>query len=1008
MQAMFDAERLKDPGYYQENRERAHSDHQAYPSAQTYAAGENPLRMPLNGLWKFHYARNQGQVAPGFQNEDYDCSGWADIPVPAHIQLEGYGAPQYTNVQYPWDGVEAVAPGKEIPRRFNPVGSYIKDFFLPPEMEGKRVFVSFQGAESCLAVWLNGQYVGFASDSFDPSEFELTPYLKAERNRLACQVYRYCAGSWMEDQDFMGFSGLFREVYLYAKPQVHLRDLWVRALVDESLRKGLLDVELEVEGPGDSRAELTLGYQGEAKGTWVLEGAGRLKAQIPVESPALWSSDTPNLYTLDVVLSHAGGEPREFTRQQVGFRRIEIKDSILRINGRRLVFKGVNRQDYCGETGRAVPLDKLRRDLLAMKRCNINALRTSHYPNQDALYALCDQLGLYVIDENNMESHGTWDGIERGRREAEQALPGDREEWQGMLLDRVESMFHRHKNHPCVVMWSCGNESYGGQVIQAMSRRLRELDPTRPVHYEGVFHDRRYGDTSDVESQMYTPLQQVRDYLAVHRDKPFILCEYAHAMGNSCGAMHEYTQYAYQEPLFQGGFLWDYIDQSLRVKNRYGAVRYAYGGDMDDRPTDYNFCGDGIAYGDGTPSPKMQEVKYNYQDIQAQVEPRKATVFNRSLFLNTGVYECVAILCRNGEEMDRSPIQVSIPPLGQGQVDLPFPAQTRAGEYCVTLSFRLKEDKPWAPRGYEVAFAQGVYRVAPAQRARIVPTPPLEVIRGDYNLGVRGEHFSALFSYQGGGMTSYRYGGVEMLKGIPMPNFWRAPTDNDRGSAMPARYGQWKLASLYAKAAPERPEVTEEAGGVKVRFCYLLPTAPAAQCFLTYRVCPQGRVEVTLAYEPAQGLGDMPEFGVMLRLDADYDRVRYYGLGPEENYADRCQGARLGIFAYKAGENVSGYLRPQECGGRTGVRWAEVMDYRGRGLRFAGDSMTFSALPYTPHQLEEALHQDELPPIHYTIIRAALAQMGVGGDDSWGARTHPEYLLPADKPLGFTFSFQGI
>lgn len=442
---------------------------------------------------------------------------------------------------------------------------------------------------------------------------------------------------------------------------------------------------------------------------------------------------------------------------------------------------------------------------------------------------------------------------------------------------------------------------------------------------------------------------------------------------------------------------------------------YAYGGDFDDRPCDYNFCGNGIAYGNGEESPKMQEVKYNYQNIIAKVSDTKVVITNRAMFTNTNEFDCVAILERDGVQIASAPLDTDVPPMESREYELPFTRQERGGEYAVTLSFRLKVDTPWAQRGYEVAFAQGVYQVQ--KEAQVEQIAPLHVVRGDYNTGVHGEHFSVLFGDLKGGLTSYRWGGKEMLKSIPRPNFWRAPTDNDNGNNMPLRYAKWKIASMYAatNATPElakknaHPVATENPDGtVSISYTYGMGMNSEAQFELTYTVHPCGQVDVQLDYEPIEGMGDMPEFGVLLKMDADYDQIRFYGYGPKENYVDRREGARLGIFQTTVQENMAKYLVPQECGNRTGVRWAEVTDYRGHGLRFTGDSMEFSALPYTPHELENAMHDYELPSIHYTVIRANMQQMGIAGDDSWGAKTHAEYLLDTSKHMRFTFSFQGI
>lgn len=1005
----FHSEKLKNPEFFCENRLPAHSDHEAFACLEDLEAGENRLRMSLNGYWKFFYAVNEKQLIPGFEQPEYDCADWADVAVPAHVQLEGYGVPQYCNTQYPWDGWEDIEPG-EIPERFNPVACYVKTFELPESMKGMPVRVSFQGAESCVALWLNGRYVGFGSDSFTPSDFDLTPYLLPGRNKLACRVYRWWAGSWAEDQDFFRFSGLFRDVYLYAVPAVHVRDLSIRALLDDDYRDGTLQLCAQMESKGPWQVELRLTDGEREIASAAVQGAdGEAVAELAVREPEKWSAERPKLYRLLVTVKDGEGRVTEVIRQNVGFRRFEMKNGLMCLNGKRIVFKGANRHDFCAERGRAVTAEHIRRDLLTMKRNNINAVRTCHYPDHDAVYALCDELGLYVIAETNLESHGVWERIQSGEKPLSFAVPGDREDWKAQMLDRIESTYQRDKNHPSILIWSCGNESLGGSVPYAMSQRFRALDDTRLVHYEGTAHDRRYNDTTDMESQMYTPVWKIRQYLEEHRDKPFILCEYTHAMGNSNGAMHKYTEYAYEEPLYQGGFIWDFIDQSIRVKDRYGKDAYFYGGDFGERPADWDFSCNGIVFGDGSESPKMQEVKYNYQSVFADVSRDSVTIRNHSLFTSTAAWRCVATLSRDGREIARREIKTDVAPGETATLPLPFPEQTRGGEYTVTLSFRQREATEWAAAGYEVAFGQGTWRVEEKKTA--VPAAPVRVVDGFNNLGVTGEHFSVLFSKTQGKMVSYRAGGVEMLKAAPMPNFWRAPTENDYGNRMPQRYGQWKLASLYCLPT-DKPQVQNEAdGGVSITYLYALPTTPAAQCAVRYTVHPCGRVDAELRYDPVKELGDMPEFGMLFTLDAQYDQVRYYGMGPGENYVDRRCGAKLGLWETTAQENVSRYVLPQECGNRTGVRWAEVTDYRGRGLRFlcaAENGMETSVLPYTPHELENARHPNELPPVYNTVVRVARQQMGVGGDDSWGAKTHEEYLLNVEKPLVFRFSFEAV
>lgn len=1019
----FDYGKIKDPAFFAQNRVKAHSDHHYYKNHRELAEKNESFRQNLNGLWKFQYARNLAEAPAGFEAEDFDCKGWEDIRVPAHIQMEGYDKPQYVNVQYPWDGHEAIEPG-EIPTQFNPVASYVKYFTVPENMQDKRLFVSFQGVESGFALWCNGSYVGYSEDTFTPSEFELTSYLKEGENKLAVQVFKWTSGSWCEDQDFFRFSGIFRDVYLYSIPDTHVSDIRIKTILNDTYDRGNLEIVLEAIGNG--KAELILTRQGEeAVRTEVeLKDGQSTVVELTIEQPALWSAEQPNLYDLMIQVTDNQEQLQELIPQRVGFRRFAIEDGIMKLNGKRIVFKGVDRHEFSSRRGRVPNHDELLRDIVTMKRNNINAIRTSHYPNDSALYALCDEYGLYLIDECNMETHGMWDMVGRGVWPIEKALPGDRQEWKDLLLDRVNSMYQRDKNHPSIIIWSCGNESFGGSVIYEMSKLFHALDDTRLVHYEGVCNDRRYNDTSDMESRMYPSAAYVKDFLQKDRSKPYLLCEYTHAMGNSCGGMHKYTDLTDEEPLFQGGFIWDYIDQSIYHKDRYGKEVLGYGGDFDDRPCDYNFSGNGIAYGgERMPSPKMQEVKFNYQNISIQIQDDQFTVINKNLFTNTDVYDCKISLTLDGRQIADTKVDIGVEPLSQQTYQLPrwrylTPwskeepwMATDAGEYVVTVSFVLKEDTLWAQRGHEVAFGQGIYEIE-APRQRKAPSY-MKVTDGTYNLGIKGEHFEVLFDKGGKGLVSYVYGGREMIKAIPKPNFWRAPTDNDNGNQMPFRYAQWKLASMYQLngipgSKEPNPVIVQETDKVTVTYTYYLPTTPESSCEVAYTVTGDGTVHTALSYEPPKGIHDMPEFGMLFKFDADYENLTWYGYGPSETYCDRERGGKLGIYQNKVADNIAQYLVPQECGNHTHVRKASVTDNLGRGIEFCGKELSFSALPYTPHELENAMHSYELPPVYYTVVRVALQQMGVAGDDSWGARTHDEYLIDVTKPLELHFSFRGI
>lgn len=1024
----FDSNIIKNPEIFEQNRLAAHSDHVCYKNELEKIKGKSSLRYDMNGLWKFAYAKNQSLAPCGFEAADYDCKGWDEIRVPAHIQMEGYDVPIYTNTTYPWEADEFIKPG-EVPEIFNPVASYVKYFTIPENMKNKRVCISFQGVESGFALWLNGHYVGYSEDTFDPSDFELTDYIVEGENKLAVRVWKWTSSSWCEDQDFYRFSGIFRDVFLYAVPCVHVEDLSVVPTLNDTFDEGTLSVSIKADGDGIAsvklyelgdlsvekydRAKLLLEeFDIELRNKEICEGSCNVK------NPLLWSAEKPNLYEVKIIVKDTHGNETEFISQLAGFRRFEMVDGLMKLNGKRIVFKGVNRHEFSSITGRVPNRDEVIKDIVTMKKNNINAIRTSHYPDDSMLYELCDIYGIYMIAENNLESHGTWEAYNKGYVDLDFVVPKDKPQWREMMLDRANSCYQRDKNHPAILIWSCGNESFGGKTIYEMSQLFRQLDKHRLVHYEGVFNDRSYNDTSDMESQMYTSVAGIEKFLADNPEKPFICCEYTHAMGNSCGAMHKYTELSDREPRYQGGFIWDYIDQSIYKKDRYGKWFLTYGGDFGDRPTDGDFSGNGICYGgEREASPKMQEVKFNYQNISVDFDSDYIfTVTNKNLFVNTSVFDAFAILLADGEEVYRTKLQISVPPMEKASYEVPVTLKNSMidveKEYCIVVSFVLKENTIWEKAGYEIAFGQHMIKKPVSEYSC---DKSVELVVGNGNILVRGENFKALFSRMNLGMVSYVYGGVEMLPNtIPLPNFWRTPTNNDSGNMMPQRYAQWKIASMYVttrqdqRFADTSPRVEKNDNNIAITYTYFMPTTPQSSCELTYRVFGDGTIETTLSYDPVKELGDMPEFGMMFKLDADYDTVKWYGLGPQETYEDRQHGGKYGVYENKVADNVAEYLVPQESGNKCRVRYAKVMDKKGRGMLFFGDELSFSALPYTPHELENAAHHFELPPVHYTVVRVAKKQMGVGGDDSWGAHTHPEYLIDASEKMEFTFCFRGI
>lgn len=685
-------------------------------------------------------------------------------------------------------------------------------------------------------------------------------------------------------------------------------------------------------------------------------------------------------------------------------------DKVMHINGKRIVFKGVNRHEFNPRRGRAITKEDMLWDVRTIKQNNMNAVRTSHYPNQSLWYELCDEYGLYVIDEMNLETHGSWQKL--GAVEPSWVIPGDKPEWHDIVMDRAVSMVERDKNHPSILIWSCGNESHGGEVIYKVSQYFKKADPTRMVHYEGVFHDRRFNDTSDMESRMYAKPADIEEFLNDNPTKPYISCEYMHAMGNSIGGMHKYTELEDKYPMYQGGFIWDYIDQSIYKKDRYGKEYLAYGGDFGDRPSDYSFCGNGIVHADRKVTAKMQEVKFLYQNIKLFPSRDGVKIVNQNLFADTSAYELVYSLEREGHEVLHGTLDVNVPAESETVVELPLNANAlKSGEYAVNVAFVLKEAALWADKGDEVAFGQFIFTQEGSQGAVAADknvVGDIQVVEGDVNIGVRVGQTHALFSKQFGTLVSLKFSGRETIAVPPAPLFWRAATDNDKGTAMGFELGAWYLASLMPRRVEWKHE--QKPDQYRIEFTYKLNISSDVQVKVTYTVLADGSVHVHNTYKGTEGLPNLPIHALSFRTSPDYENVEWLAMGPEENYSDRAFGARLGIHGSKVADTMAPYLVPQESGNRTGVRWAKLTDNAGRGFKIeaSGTPVELNVSPYTAFELENAQHVYELPPVHYTVVTVAGKQMGVGGDDSWGAPVHPEYQIPSNGELNFEFVIRSL
>jgi len=984
---------LANPEIFEVNREKAHSDH-------TYTTKDGNLRQSLNGTWKFAYTEHPVDRPADFYKTDFDVTGFEDITVPGHIQLQGYDKPQYVNTQYPWEGRESLLP-PQIPQKRNPVGSYVKFFDVDKALLAKETYISFQGVETAIYVWLNGEFVGYAEDSFTPSEFNITPYLKEKDNKLAVEVYRYSTASWLEDQDFWRFSGIFREVYLYAVPEIHVRDMKVIADYDYENGTGILTTELDIVGESDYSVKLTLT---DKDGNKVYESdAANVTASIPDVMP--WSAEAPNLYTLTAEII-VNGEVIETAETKVGFRTFELKNNLMCLNGKRIIFKGINRHEWNAKRGRAITEEDMLWDIRFMKQNNINAVRTCHYPNNSLWYRLCDEYGIYLIDETNLETHG-----------ANEIVPASDPQWLGAVLDRAKSMYERDKNHASVLIWSCGNESNCGDDIAAMAAYFHETDATRLVHYEGVFWNRKYDHIIDMESRMYAKPCDIIEYLEntgtpwsnpgtvypharqnpdSHSGKPYISCEYMHAMGNSLGGMKLYTDLEDKYEAYQGGFIWDYIDQAL-----YKDGVLVYGGDFDDRQSDYGFCTNGIVYADRTYSPKVSEAKQLYSNIRMSIENGVLTVENRNLFVDTTGYLFKVTLAKEGEILGTEEHRLNISAGETGSVEIGLTVPEHGGEYVLTASAVLAEDTLWAEKGHEISFAQEIVKT-PEIKAETTAAKA-EIVYGDFSVGVHGENFSMLFDKREGGISSLIYNGTEYITRAPKISFWRAMTDNDTGAGYPFAMAQWQIAGKCAKQVGF--DTKEHADRLDVIIIFAAPTVPAFEYKVTYTAYFDGRLGFKADYPGVKGMADMPVFAMDFKLKKQYNAFTFYGMGPDENYIDRNNGARLGVYTSNAQDNFTKYLNPQECGNRTGVRYVNVYEENGTGLAFTSTETPFemSVLPYSAYELDNALHREELPKPCYTWVRIAAKQMGVGGDDSWGAPVHQEFKIEAENPMTLQF-----
>ena len=1009
---------LTDATVFEVNRTPAHSNHKCF-THDPQSDEHSDLTQSLDGEWRVEIvqASDIDFNEEPFVAENFDDSSFCRAQVPGHLQMAGLLKNKYVNIQYPWDGHEnPLEPN--VPEN-NHVALYRRKFVVSKRLadtkeSGGSVSIVFHGMATAIYVWVNGLFAGYGEDGFTPNEFDITDLLHDGENVVAVACYEYSSASWLEDQDFWRLHGLFRSVELMAQPHVHVENMQLEADWDAESGTASLDAALSVRNASDA-ATISATLK-DSEGNVVWEASTNADANTTFASGSLqglepWSAESPSLYELEVNVIDQAGNIVEAAVQKVGFRRFRIENGIMTLNGKRIVFKGADRHEFDAKRGRSITEQDMIDDVIFCKRHNINAIRTSHYPNQERWYDLCDEYGIYLIDETNLETHGSW-CLPGDVVTAETAVPGSKAHWEGACVDRVNSMMRRDYNHPSVVIWSLGNESYTGDVFRAMYKHVHDIDPNRPVHYEGVTKNRDYDDVTDIETRMYEHADVVEEYLKNDPQKPYISCEYMHAMGNSVGNLDEYTALE-RYPHYQGGFIWDFIDQAIYATQSDGSTRLCYGGDFGDRPSDYEFSGNGLVFADRTPTPKAQEVKQLYSNVHIDVTDRSVSIKNDNLFISTGGYQFVLRILADGEPVWQSERRFDVPADSACTFDVEWPVdlyRANADELVLEVSQRLAEATDWAPAGYELAFGQTIVAGTKAAEDAALPADGIVTV-GRWNAGVQGSGREILLSRTQGGLVSYTFDGHEFVLRRPAITTFRALTDNDRGAGHGFERAQWMAAGRYARCVDNVIEQVDE-DTLKAVYTYELATPQCTKVTVGYTADTTGRLNLHVEYPGESGeLPTIPAFGIEWTLPVQYSNLRFFGAGPEETYQDR-KHAKLGVWSTDAFKDHAPYLMPQETGNHEEVRWAEITDENGHGLRVsrANGAAPFavSLQPYSSFMIEEAQHQDELPAPKHMFLRVLAAQMGVGGDDSWMSPVHSQYHIPADQPISLDVNLELI
>ena len=1000
---------------------------------------DSPYFRSLNGNWKFNWVKSPEEKPTDFYKEDFKVNNWEEIDVPSNWQMRGYGIPIYTNVKYPYS-----INIKNIPKidyNYNPVGSYRRNFEIPSNWKGREVFIHFAGVKSAFYVWVNGRKVGYSQGSMTPAEFNITKYLKNDNNILAVEVYRWSDGSYLEDQDMWRFSGIYRDVFLFSTPKVHIRDFFALCELDENHEHATLKVKVKIynfgkENVEQSKIEISLldDEKQLVKSETLMGEAFMIKPsteylmelQANIENPKKWTGETPYLYDLILKLKNSKSQITEVEHCKIGFRKIEIDDkgSFL-INGKSIIFKGVNRHEHDPDHGRAIPYNRMVEDIILMKRNNINAVRTSHYPNHPKWYDLCDKYGIYVVDECNLESHGL-----------RKILPGSDPNWTEACIARMINMVERDKNHPCVVMWSLGNEAGMGENFKIMKKETLKLDSTRPIHYEGDYNQ----EISDVISYMYTSPKQLErnlkrktiripgEAVKISNTKPYVLCEYAHAMGNSLGNFQEFMDVFEKYSNAIGGFIWDYIDQGLRKFSDKGEEFWAYGGDYGDDPNDNNFCINGIVLPDRKPNPALFEVKKVYQNIKfysVNLLEGKLLIHNKFDFISLKDIKVDWELTANGKIIQNGFIaNLEVGPGEQNEIVIPFqkPNLEPNTEYHLKIISSLKNTMRWAKLGHIIAWDQfkvPYNTLKESYTLQELPEIAIDNLRESYV--IKGDDFKIRIGKITGVLEAYIYKNIKLLNTPLIPNFWRAPTDNDLGlidfseflalglrgfsEQVPSFDFSWKDTSINRTVK----DITFEKLNPNIIRVFVLFNIDNSEedMALTYTIYGDGNIVIKSSIKPSI---NMARFGMQLTIQNEFNQLTWFGKGPHETMLDRKTSGAIGIYSGKVDELVHNYIRPQENGNRTDVRWAALTNEDEIGLfvsDIGGTHLSISAWPYSLEDLELANHTYDLPQREFITFNIDYKQQGVGGDVPGLAKLHKKYKLKSNEEYSYTFKIRG-